>query len=207
MRELSHLFEKNRSWANRVSAENPLFFQGLARQQAPQYFWIGCSDSRVPANQITGLMPGEMFVHRNIANVVSTSDLNAHSALQFAVDVLKVRHVIVCGHYGCAGIRAVLEGRQLGLVDHWLERVHDVRRKHADQLARIQPDAQRCDRLCELNVIEQVRNVSLATSVQGAWARGQSLTLHGWIYSVSDGLLRDLDVCVAGPAPVPRNSS
>jgi carbonic anhydrase len=202
MRELSHLFENNRSWANRVSAENPLFFQGLSRQQAPQYFWIGCSDSRVPANQITGLMPGEMFVHRNVANVVSSSDLNAHSALQFAVDVLKVRHVIVCGHYGCAGIRAVLEGRQLGLVDNWLEKVHDVRRKHADQLALIN-DAQRSDRLCELNVIEQVRNVSLAASVQDAWARGQPVTLHGWIYSVSDGLLRDLDVCITGPAPVP----
>lgn len=198
MKELSHLFANNRAWAVQLRAEVPDFFEKLSRQQAPQYFWIGCSDSRVPANQITGLLPGEMFVHRNVANVVPPADLNCLSALQFAVDVLKVRHVIVCGHYGCAGVRAVLNGERLGLVDKWLERVQQVRQKHAAQLAGLAEEAQEFDRLCELNVVEQVANVCDATSVRNAWARGQPLAVHGWIYAVNDGFLRDLGLCVTG---------
>ncbi|MEK7684790.1 MAG: carbonate dehydratase [Verrucomicrobiota bacterium] len=198
MKELSHLFANNRAWAGKIRAEDPDFFTKLSRQQAPQYFWIGCSDSRVPANQITGLLPGEMFVHRNVANVVPPTDLNCLSALQFAVDVLKVRHVIVCGHYGCAGVRAVLRGDRLGLVDNWLQNVQNVHQKHAAQLAALPDEAQQFDGLCELNVIEQVASVCEATSVQDAWARGQPLVVHGWIYAVSDGLLRDLGLCVTG---------
>jgi carbonic anhydrase len=199
LRKLNHLFTNNRAWANRIRTEDPEFFQKLAHQQAPQYFWIGCSDSRVPSNQITDLLPGEMFVHRNVANVVSAADLNCLSALQFAVDVLKVRHVIVCGHYGCGGVGAVLRGEQLGLVDDWLARVREVRQKHAAQLAALAGQTQQWDRLCELNVIEQVAGVCSTSSVQDAWHRGQPLAVHGWIYAVNDGLLRDLNICVAAP--------
>lgn len=199
MRRLNHLFANNRAWAGKILTEDPEFFQNLSHQQAPQYLWIGCSDSRVPANQITGLQPGEMFVHRNVANVVPPADLNCLSALQFAVDVLKVRHVIVCGHYGCAGVRAVLYGQRLGLVDNWLQNVEEVRQKHAAQLAALGDETQRFDRLCELNVIEQFASVCEASSVQNAWERGQSLAVHGWIYAVRDGLLRDLGLCAAGP--------
>jgi carbonic anhydrase len=199
MKELSHLFANNRAWAEGIRAEDPEFFLKLTRQQAPQYFWIGCSDSRVPANQITGLLPGEMFVHRNVANVVPPADLNCLSALQFAVDVLQVRHVIVCGHYGCAGIRAVLLGQRLGLVDHWLRNVEEVRQKHTPQLAALPDEAQQFDRFCELNVLEQAANVCKTTTVQSAWERGQRMAVHGWIYSVSDGLLRDLGFCVNSP--------
>ena len=199
MRELSHLFANNRAWAGKIRAENPEFFLKLSLQQAPQYLWIGCSDSRVPANEIVGLLPGELFVHRNIANVVPAADLNCLSVLQFAVDALKVRHVIVCGHYGCAGVRAVLRENRMGLVDNWLQQVQDVRQKHAAQLATLTDETQRFDRLCELNVIEQVASVCEASSVQDAWARGQSLVVHGWIYAVSDGLLRDLGLCVTRP--------
>jgi len=198
MPTLNHLFANNRAWAERIRSEEPEFFRNLSRQQVPKYFWIGCSDSRVPANQITGLMPGEMFVHRNVANVVPPADLNCLSALQFAVDVLKVRHVIVCGHYGCAGVRAVLHGYRLGLVDNWLQNVEDVRQKHADQLAELGDEVQQFDRLCELNVIEQVASVCAAFSIQEAWARGQPLAVHGWIYAVSNGLLCDLGLCVTG---------
>jgi carbonic anhydrase len=198
MKELSHLFANNRVWADKIRGEAPEFFEKLSCQQAPQYFWIGCSDSRVPANQITGLLPGELFVHRNVANVVPPGDLNSLSALQFAVDVLTVRHVIVCGHYGCAGVRAVLCGDRLGLVDNWLQNVQDVRARHAAQLAALADEAQQFDRLCELNVIEQVASVCDASSVQHAWERKQPLAVHGWIYSVSDGLLRDLGLCVTG---------
>lgn len=202
MQELSQLFANNRAWAGKIRAEAPDFFEQLCRQQTPQYFWIGCSDSRVPANQITGLLPGEMFVHRNVANVVPPADLNCLSALQFAVDVLKVRHVIVCGHYGCAGVRAVLRGLRLGLVDNWLQTVQEVRAKHAAQLAGLADEAQQFDRLCELNVMEQVASACEATSVQNAWARGQPLAVHGWIYAVNDGLLRDLGLCVTGPKEI-----
>lgn len=199
MKELSHLFAHNRAWAGKIRAEDPDFFANLSSQQAPRYFWIGCSDSRVPANQITGLLPGELFVHRNVANVVPHADLNCLAALQFAVDVLKVRHVIVCGHYGCSGVHAVLHGSRLGLVDNWLQNVEDVRQKHETSLAALADKSQQFDRLCELNVIEQVASVCKTSSVQDAWSRGQPLVVHGWIYAVNDGLLRDLGFCVTGP--------
>ncbi|PWU20208.1 MAG: carbonate dehydratase [Verrucomicrobia bacterium] len=196
MRVLKHLFDNNRAWAEGISRSDPEFFQKLARQQAPSYLWIGCSDSRVPANQIVGLLPGEMFVHRNIANVVESTDLNCLSVLQFAVDVLKVQHVIVCGHYGCAGIRAALRGEQFGLVDDWLRFVSRVRQKHAASLDVVSDEAARADRLCELNVIEQVMNVCQTNTCRAAWTRGQTLTTHGWIYGIQDGLLRDLSITV-----------
>jgi carbonic anhydrase len=197
MRVLSELFANNRAWAAEMARREPDFFTRLARQQAPQYLWIGCSDSRVPANQIVGLLPGEMFVHRNVANVVVHTDLNCLSALQFAVEVLHVRHVIVCGHYGCGGVLAALRDDNLGLIDNWLRHVQDVRGKHHAQLAAIAGEKQRHDRLCELNVIEQVVNVCHTTVVRETWARGQELTVHGWIYGLGDGLLRDLGMCVA----------
>jgi carbonic anhydrase len=194
MRVLGHLFENNRTWAADVSRQDPEFFTRLAQQQAPQFLWIGCSDSRVPANQIVGLMPGEMFVHRNVANVVVHTDLNALSAIQFAVDALRVSHIIVCGHYGCGGVLAALRDEKLGLIDNWLRHVQDVRSKHGDELHALETEGERHRRLCELNVIEQVVNVTRTTVVRDAWARGQSLTVHGWIYDLADGLLRDLDV-------------
>ncbi|MEA2600251.1 MAG: carbonic anhydrase [Acidobacteriota bacterium] len=181
----------------------PAFFADLTAQQAPAYLWIGCSDSRVPANQIVGLRPGEMFVHRNVANVVSHTDLNCLSVLQFAVEVLRVRHVIVCGHYGCGGVRAALEGAKLGLIDNWLRHVQDVRGKHAARLDALPDVAARADRLCELNVLEQAVHVCETTVVQDAWARGQELAVHGWIYRLDDGLLRDLGFCVTAPAKIP----
>src|SRR5262245_21162569 len=202
MRVLSQLFENNRAWAEEMARREPDFFARLAAQQAPQYLWIGCSDSRVPANQIAGLLPGEMFVHRNVANVVVHSDLNCLSALQFAVEVLRVRHVIVCGHYGCGGVLAALRDHRLGLIDNWLRHVQDVRSKHQLQLARLPGEQQRHDRLCELNVIEQVVNVCHTTVVREAWARDQELAVHGWIYSLGDGLLRDLAMCIRSEAEV-----
>jgi carbonic anhydrase len=196
MRVLSQLFENNRAWAADMTRREPDFFARLACQQEPHYLWIGCSDSRVPANQIVGLLPGEMFVHRNVANVVVHSDLNCLSALQFAVDVLRVRNVIVCGHYGCGGVLAALRDDRLGLIDNWLRHVQDVRSEHEAQLARLPSEKQRHDRLCELNVIEQVVNVCRTTVVRDAWARGQEIAVHGWIYGLADGLLRDLGMCV-----------
>ena len=198
MRILSQLFANNRAWAEQMTAREPGFFTRLSRQQAPQYLWIGCSDSRVPANQIVGLLPGEMFVHRNVANVVVHTDLNCLSAIQFAVEVLRVGHIIVCGHYGCGGVLASLRDDKLGLIDNWLRHVQDVRLKHRAQLDSLETEAQRHDRLCELNVIEQVVNVSRTTVVQEAWARGQTLAVHGWVYALRDGLLQDLDMCVTG---------
>jgi carbonic anhydrase len=194
MRYISQLLEYNRNWAARVTAEDPEFFDRLSRQQAPRYFWIGCADSRVPANQITGLLPGEMFVHRNVANVVVHTDLNCLSTIQFAVEVLKVREVIVCGHYGCGGVRAALVDQRLGLIDNWLRHVQDVAGKHRAQLDAINTEEARFDRLCELNVVEQVTNVCQTTVVREAWGRGQELVVHGWIYRLSDGLIRDLEV-------------
>src|SRR5438132_6531615 len=196
MQILSHLFDKNRAWAAEMVRHDPEFFERLSRQQAPRYLWIGCSDSRVPANQIVGLLPGEMFVHRNVANVVVHTDLNCLSALQFAVEVLRVRHVIVCGHYGCGGVLAALRDDRLGLIDNWLRHVQDVRGKHQIRLAGLPGEKERHDRLCELNVIEQVVNVCHTTVVREAWARGQELGVHGWIYGLRDGLLRDLAMCV-----------
>jgi carbonic anhydrase len=190
--ELSHLLANNRAWAAAVSRDDPQFFARLAKQQAPQYLWIGCSDSRVPANQIVGLLPGEMFVHRNVANVVVHADLNCLSSIQYAVDVLKVRHIIVCGHYGCQGVLAALRDHRLGLVDNWLRHVQDVRWKHAPEIEQLAAEEARHRRLCELNVTEQVLNVSQTTVLREAWSRGQALSVHGWIYDIHDGLLHDL---------------
>jgi carbonic anhydrase len=194
LRLLSHLFQNNRAWAARVTAERPDFFQHLAAQQNPEYLWIGCSDSRVPANQIVGLLPGELFVHRNVANVVVHTDLNCLSVLQYAVDVLKVKHVIVCGHYGCGGIRAALEKQSHGLIDNWLRHVQDVERDYEDELAMIGEPRAKEDRLCELNVAEQVRNIARTTIVQDAWRNGHDVQLHGWIYGLKDGIITDLGV-------------
>lgn len=195
--KLSDLFAHNRIWAARMEAERPGFFSGLKAQQKPKYMWIGCSDSRVPANQITGLEPGEVFVHRNVANVVVHSDLNALSTIQFAVERLKVEHIMVVGHYGCAGVQAALEDVRVGLADNWLRHIKDVRDRHRDILDVI-PEHGRIDALCELNVIEQVVNVAQTTVMQDAWAKGQNVTLHGWAYGVHDGLLQDLHMTVSG---------
>lgn len=199
MRKLKHLFEHNRAWAERIRKQDPDFFLNLSQQQSPGYLWIGCSDSRVPANQIVGLLPGELFVHRNVANLVVHTDLNCLSVMQFAVDILKVRHIIVCGHYGCSGVRAALRRDRIGLSDNWLRHVQDVREKHQTHLASAGSEAETSDRLCELNVIEQVANVCQTTIARDAWERGQELAVHGWIYGLQDGLLRDLNTTVASP--------
>jgi carbonic anhydrase len=198
MDRLQELLDSNRRWADAMLAQDPGFFTRLAGQQAPKYFWIGCSDSRVPANQITGLQPGEVFVHRNVANVVVHADLNCLAAIQFAVDLLKVEHVIVCGHYGCSGVRASLEGLRVGLADNWLRHVGDVALKHREAIDAVDP-MRRHDLLCDLNVIEQVENVCLTTVVQDAWERGQKLTVHGWRYGLRDGRLHDLGLTVSRP--------
>jgi carbonic anhydrase len=203
MRLLDNLFAKNRDWAADMVRHNPGFFESLSAQQSPRFLWIGCSDSRVPANQIVGLLPGEMFVHRNVANVVVHADLNCLSTIQFAAEVLRVEHIIVCGHYGCGGVLAALRDEKLGLVDNWLRHVQDVRRKHQAQLDKLETEAQRHGCLCELNIIEQVVNVSQTTVVRDAWARGQPLAVHGWIYALRDGLLRDLGMCVTGETELP----
>jgi carbonic anhydrase len=195
---LEALFERNRAWAAAMVADDADFFTGLAQQQSPAYVWIGCSDSRVPANQIIGLQPGDVFVHRNVGNVVVHTDLNCLSVLQYAIDVLHVGHVIVCGHYGCGGVAAALNGARHGLIDNWLRHVTDVAEKHADALASL-PEERRLDRLCELNVAEQVVNVCRTTIVVDAWTRGQRLTVHGVVYGLEDGLLRDLGVSASGP--------
>jgi carbonic anhydrase len=201
MESLSHLFENNRAWSEGIRRVKPEFFLELSRQQSPQYLWIGCSDSRVPANQIVGMAPGELFVHRNIANLVVHTDLNCLSVMQFAVDILKVRHIIVCGHYGCSGVGAALRGDRLGLSDNWLRHIQDVREKYRQLLAKSEePEA--IDRLCELNVVEQVTNVCCTTIARDAWERGQELTIHGWIYGLHGGLLRDLDVTVSNPEQI-----
>jgi carbonic anhydrase len=204
MAELREILENNRRWAERVRAQEPTFFEDLSAIQAPEILWIGCSDSRVPANQITGQRPGEVFVHRNVANVVVHTDLNCLSVIQFAVDVLGIRHVIVCGHYGCGGVKAALEGQRLGLVDNWLRYVEDVRDAHAEALAALPEGQARWDRLCELNVIEQVLHVTQTTVMRDAWARGQEVTVHGWIYALRDGRLRDLRVSAGSPAEAAR---
>lgn len=200
MKNLPHLFDNNRAWAERITQQDPDFFRKLSQQQLPSYLWIGCADSRVPANEIVGLLPGEMFVHRNIANLVVHTDLNCLSVLQFAVDVLKVGHVIVCGHYGCSGVGAALRRVRLGLSDNWLRHLEDVRDKHNLTLSPADDDRRLADRLCELNVIEQVANVCQTTIARDAWDRGQPLVVHGWIYGLRDGLLRDLGVTVTNYA-------
>ena len=196
MQTLNHLFENNKAWAESIREQDPEFFRKLSQQQFPGYLWIGCSDSRVPANQIVGLLPGELFVHRNIANLVVHTDLNCLSVMQFAVDILKVRHIIVCGHYGCSGVRAAFQRDRLGLSDNWLRHIQDVRQKHEEHLALAEGDAAACDRLCELNVIEQVANVCHTTIARDAWERGQELVVHGWVYRLEDGILRNLNVTV-----------
>ncbi len=197
MRVLPHIFANNRAWAAEMETIQPGFFQTLARQQNPEYLWIGCADSRVPANQIVGMLPGELFVHRNVANLVVHTDLNCLSVMQLAVDVLKVKHIIVCGHYGCGGVRAALLQSRLGLIDNWLRHIQDVAQKHTDRLTSIADENQRVAKLCELNIVEQVQNVCQTTIVQDAWERGQSLHIHGWIYDIQDGLLQDLGFCVS----------
>ncbi|MGC4367899.1 carbonate dehydratase [Hydrogenophaga sp. R2] len=196
---LQDLFDHNRAWAAQMVAEKPNFFTDLLAQQSPRYMWIGCSDSRVPANQITGLAPGEVFVHRNVANVVVPTDLNCLSTIQYAVDMLKVEHLMVVGHYGCGGVQAALHDSRVGLADNWLRHIKDVRDRHAPLLERL-PAEVRHDALCELNVIEQVMNVVQTTVLQDAWTRGQKITLHGWVYGLRDGLLHDLLLTVNGTA-------
>ncbi|MDO6619275.1 MULTISPECIES: carbonate dehydratase [unclassified Shewanella] len=195
MKLLKPLFDNNRRWAERISKEDPEFFAQLAQQQNPEYLWIGCSDSRVPSNQIIDLMPGEVFVHRNIANMVIHTDLNCLSVIQYAVEVLKVKHIMVVGHYGCGGVKAAMSKERLGLIDNWLGHIRDIYRIHNKNLEQLSPQ-QRFDRLCELNVMEQVANVTSTTIVQDAWDRGQEIAIHGWIYGINNGLLTDLDVTV-----------
>jgi carbonic anhydrase len=200
MKRLDKLLSNNRIWAAGLRSQEPDYFTRLSRLQAPEYLWIGCSDSRVPANQITGLAPGEVFVHRNVANIVVHADLNCLSVLQYSVDVLKVKHVIVCGHYGCGGVTAAHDNLKLGLIDNWLRHVQDVKQKHREALATIPSREKRIARLCELNVIEQAINVAQTTVVQDAWARDQALTVHGWAYDLNDGVIRDLKMSMEGPA-------
>jgi carbonic anhydrase len=199
MRLLKHLLDNNKRWAGKIKAASPDFFKKLSEQQNPEYLWIGCSDSRVPANEIVNLLPGEIFVHRNIANVVVHTDLNCLSVIQYAVDILKIKHIIVCGHYGCGGIKAALENREHGLIDNWLRHIKDVYRYHQQKIDAMNDEREKTNLLCELNVIEQVANVCHTTFVQNAWQRGQQLAVHGWIYSIENGILKDLDVCITGP--------
>lgn len=202
-KKLDNLFDSNRNWANSVKTSDPGFFEKLASQQNPEYLWIGCSDSRVPANQIVGLLPGEVFVHRNVANIVVHTDLNCLTVLQYAIDVLGVKHVIVVGHHGCGGIRAAYENGDNGLADNWLRNIKDVQHRHQDELNCVENEDERLDLLCELNVSTQVANVCYTTIVQQAWARGQDVTVHGWVYSLRDGLLKDLNCSVDNAAGLP----
>ena len=197
MKKLKDLFEKNSDWAAKIKTDDPDFFIELSKQQSPKFLWIGCSDSRVPANQIVGLLPGELFVHRNVANVVVHTDLNCLSAVQFAVDVLKIEHIIICGHYGCGGVKAALMGERHGLVDNWLRHVQDVSLKHSENLDKISDNHLRINKLCELNVVEQVINVCQTTILQDAWERKHNISVHGWIYGINDGLLKDLNMCIS----------
>jgi carbonic anhydrase len=203
MRILKHLFDNNRAWAAKIKQSDPDFFTKLTRQQRPEYLWIGCSDSRVPANEIVNMLPGEIFVHRNIANLVVHTDLNCLSVIQYAVDVLKVKHIIVCGHYGCGGIQAALEGEAHGLIDNWLGHIKDVYRYHQNMIDAMRDETEKMNLLCELNVIEQVVNVAQTTVVQNAWRAGRALAVHGWIYAIADGILKDLDICIAGLDQIP----
>jgi carbonic anhydrase len=205
MRILKKIFDQNKKWAERVKDADPDFFKNLSQQQNPEYLWIGCADSRVPANQIIDMLPGQVFVHRNIANIVSHTDLNCLSVIQYGVEVLKIRHIIVCGHYGCGGIQAAWEDKENGLIDNWLRNIKDVQRFHQIELDRLQSEKEKMNRLCELNVIEQVVNVCQTTIVQSAWKSKQELTVHGWIYSIEDGILKDLDICVTNPGEIPFN--
>lgn len=203
MRILKQLFDNNEAWSEQIKAEDPAFFEKLALQQAPEYLWIGCSDSRVPANQLTGLLPGDVFVHRNVANLVMHTDFNCLSVVQYAVEVLKVKHIIICGHYGCGGVRAAMGDAELGLIDNWLASLKDLYQRYRKDLLSVEDNQLREDALCELNVVEQVANLCRTTIVQHAWERGQTLSVHGWVYGIQDGRLHDLDVCVSGKEDTP----
>lgn len=200
---LEKLFTRNQRWSQKIKKANPEFFTRLSRGQKPEYLWIGCADSRVASNQIVDLLPGKMFVHRNIANLVIHTDLNCLSVLQYGVEVLKIKHIIVCGHYGCGGIQAALQDKSMGLIDAWLQHIRDVHRQHRQELDAIKNEKARINRLCELNVIEQVANVSATTTVRRAWQEGRELSVHGWIYSLDDGIVKDLHVCVDGICEIP----
>ena len=197
MQILKNLFDQNKEWASKIKESKPDFFKQLSKKHNPQYLWIGCSDSRVPANEIVGMLPGDMFVHRNIANVVVHTDLNCLSVIQYAVEVLKVKHIIVCGHYGCGGIKSAMEGRDHGLIDNWLRHIKDIHRFHQDKIDKVEDEQEKINLMCELNVIEQVANICHTTIVQNAWKTGQDLAIHGWIYDIEDGLLRDMNVCIS----------
>jgi carbonic anhydrase len=203
MNEIEIVLSKNREWSRGMTERQPDYFKKLAQQQAPDFLWIGCSDSRVPANQIVGMLPGELFVHRNVANIVYPSDLNCLSVIEYAVDVLQVRHIIVCGHYGCGGIRAALDNQVHGLIDNWLTRIKDIYVQHSEEIDALDSEQKRVDRMCELNVIEQVKAVTHTTIVQDAWARGQELAVHGWVYGLEDGLVKDLGIRVDNSSQVP----
>ena len=203
MRILKQLFDNNQEWSERIKSEDPTFFEKLALQQAPEYLWIGCSDSRVPANQLTGLLPGDVFVHRNVANLVMHTDFNCLSVVQYAVEVLKVKHIIVCGHYGCGGVRAVMNDVELGLIDNWLGRLKGLYQRYRKDLQDLESEQLQEDALCELNVVEQVANLCHTTIVQHAWQRGQQLSIHGWVYGIQDGKLHDLDVCASEKIETP----
>ena len=203
MRILKQLFDNNKEWSERIKSEDPTFFEKLALQQAPEYLWIGCSDSRVPANQLTGLLPGDVFVHRNVANLVMHTDFNCLSVVQYAVEVLKVKHIIVCGHYGCGGVRAVMDDAELGLIDNWLGSLKGLYQRYRKDLQDIESEQLQEDALCELNVVEQVANLCHTTIVQHAWQRGQELSIHGWVYGIQDGRLHDLEVCASEKIETP----
>ncbi|HEV3210739.1 MAG TPA: carbonate dehydratase [Chthoniobacterales bacterium] len=203
MNEIEIVLSKNHEWSRRMTERQPDYFKKLAQQQAPDFLWIGCSDSRVPANQIVGMLPGELFVHRNVANIVYPSDLNCLSVVEYAVDVLQVRHIIVCGHYGCGGIRAALDNQVHGLIDNWLTRIKDIYVRHSEEIDALDSEQKREDRMCELNVIDQVKAVTHTTIVQDAWARGQELAVHGWVYGLEDGLVKDLGIRVNDSSQVP----
>ncbi|MFH2128819.1 MAG: carbonate dehydratase [bacterium] len=203
MRVLKKIFDQNRKWAEKVKETDPLFFSKLSEQQNPEYLWIGCSDSRVPANQIVDMLPGQIFVHRNIANVVAHTDLNCLSVIQFAVEILRVKHIIVCGHYDCGGVQAAWENKEHGLIDNWLQNIKDVQRFHKARIDSLPSEKERIDLLCELNVMEQVVNVCHTTIVQSAWKMKQELAVHGWIYSVRNGILKDLNICITDPEEIP----
>jgi carbonic anhydrase len=204
MRILNNLFDNNRAWAEKMKTSDPDFFRKLSDQQNPQYLWIGCSDSRVPANEIVALRPGELFVHRNIANLVIHTDMNCLSVIQFAVDVLKVEHIIVCGHYGCGGIRAAMDNQEHGLIDNWLRNIKDIYLLHQKKVDSLESEEDKLNLMCELNVIEQVANVCHTTIIQGAWKAGQSLAVHGWIYNIEDGILKDLNTCITKTEEISR---
>lgn len=202
MKNLSYLFENNKRWADKITKQNPEFFPTLSKQQSPDYLWIGCSDSRVPANEIVGLLPGELFVHRNVANLVIKNDTNCLSVIQYAVELLEVKHIIVCGHYGCGGIKAAMEDKSHGFIDNWLLPIRNMYTRIHPELINITNETKRINTLCELNVIEQVNNVRNTITVQNAWKNGKELTIHGWIYGISDGLIKDLNVCISSPGTI-----